>query len=122
MTYKEKKKIIEAAEILKEYCKKSCCNSDNANCLFEKTKGVCSIRKDYPTAWEIPKLTRWTSKDIALAKVLKEFGANKLCRNACGDLFCITKDRYDRIDIPAFINLEIGENIFIDTIIKEAEE
>lgn len=122
MIYEEKKKIIEAAEILKEYCKKNCCNSDNANCLFEKTKGVCSIRKDYPTAWIIPKVTRWTPEDVALAKALKGFGANRICRNTRGDLFCITKDRYDRIGIPAFINLETGENIFIDTIIEEAKE
>ena len=121
MAYKEKKKIIEAAEILKEYCKKSCCNSDNANCLFEKTKGVCSIRKDYPTAWEIPELTRWTSKDIALAKVLKEYGIDSI-ENSIGRIFLIRKGIAYMFDIGAFSDLGCGEIISIDTIIKEAEE
>lgn len=124
MTYEEEKKIIDAAKVLMEYGK-SRVNGKRMfacpGCLFQRiNEGGCRL-KSCPCDWTIPTVTRWTPEDVALAKALKGFGANKIFRNTRGDLFCITKDRYDKIGIPAFINLETGENIFIDTIIKEAE-
>ena len=123
MTYEEEKKLIKAAEILKEYCKNSCCNSNNTNCLFEKTKGECSIRKDYPTAWVIPKVTRWSPEDIALAKALKAFDAIIIKRWATGYITWEDKDgRVGYIPPTSFKNLQKSNEIFIDTILKEAEE
>jgi hypothetical protein len=123
MTYEEEKKIIDAAIVLMEYCKKSCCNSDNANCLFEKNKGVCSIRKDYPTAWEIPKLTRWTPEDVALAKALKAIGVYSIYRDEAGLRWNKIKPHsFGSLPIDSFKSLDLYKNICLDTIIKESEE
>lgn len=70
----DNKKLIEAVKTLKNNCENNyaepvcdCIFADGEECDFPEC----------PKYWEIPKLRRFTSKDIALAKALKAFGQHK---------------------------------------------
>lgn len=120
MTHEEKKQIIDAAIAIREYCKsfKTC----NELCLFYRKGDRCRLCPNPPENWALPKLTRWTPEDIMLAKALKAFGAKGIYRNGLNEL--LWKDElgtYNLLEISAFSNIDKGEFISIDTIIKEAE-
>lgn len=118
MTYKEKEELIEAAKILKEYCNEKC-----TDCIFGLIHG-CSINdKVSPKYWDIPKISRWTPEDVALAKALKDFGFSLIIRNDVGSIYYSDEDGgYYRLPRYAFKNIGYSENVLIDTIIKEGEE
>lgn len=61
---------IEAARSLKKYCRQRCNPFGTCNCMFFKDN-ACNIG--------VPKhfknVSRWDDKDIAFAKLLKQYGA-----------------------------------------------
>ena len=122
MTHEEKKQVYDTLKTLNDFCtmmqkKNKCCECD----LYSKALQECELIGNLPCEWALPKLTRWTSKDVALAKVLKEYGIDSI-ENSVGRIFLIRKGIAYMFDIGAFSNLECGETVSIDTIIKEAEE
>lgn len=123
MTYEESKKLIEAANLLKEHCEKSF-REKECDCPFDfGDDGICSIGDLCPDAWEVPKLNRWTPEDVALAKALKVVGA-KVIYNTLGSVYWRTDDVYTFGKLPngAFESIKRCESFSIDDIIKEAEE
>ena len=127
MTYEEKKNLVDAVQTINEICAryralydKDCefpmKNNDRAECEF--------WRNQIPAEWNIPKLTRWTSEDVALAKALKAVGAKFLRKTEkCIHIDCADDDGPLGELTPYIFNaLNYGETISIDTIIREAEE
>ena len=118
MTYEENKKLIESAKELKEYCRYI--GSDNCKgCLF-LVSGFCEL-ENVPNVWKIPKLSRWTPEDVALAKALKAFGAIFLEKEKSGAI-TVHFNNGDLCEAPvlAFKGMPDG-SYHIDNIIKEAE-
>ena len=123
MTYEESKKLIDAANLLKEHCEKNI-REKECDCPFDfGDDGICSIGDLCPDAWEVPKLTRWTSEDVALAKSLKAVGA-KVIYNTIGSVYWRTDNvhNYGKLPNGAFTSIKDGESFSIDEIIKESEE
>lgn len=122
MTYEEKKKLIESAKKLKEYCRYI--GSDNCKgCLF-LVSGFCEL-ENVPNVWKIPKLSRWTPEDVALAKALKDIGVIYIIRTMNGINLHNRPNMYSicgYVRTDAFESLEKGCCVDLDTIIKEAEE
>ena len=124
MTHEEKKQIIEAAIAICEYCKslKDC----NELCLFYRKGDRCRLCPNPPEHWVLPKLTRWTPEDVALAKALKRFGADEIECSGDGIVnwvitgTCIGASRGE-LPFAAFRTINLGETLDLDTIIKEAE-
>lgn len=119
MTYEEKKKLIESAKELKEYCRYI--GSDNCKgCLF-LVSGFCEL-ENVPNVWKIPKLSRWTPEDVAMAKALKLAGIERIYRVSYGEinLFRVSYAG-ELLNSNMFLGLGCEEGIDLDTIIKEAE-
>jgi hypothetical protein len=118
--YEEKKKLIESAKELKEYCRYI--GPDNCvGCLF-LVSGFCEL-ENVPNVWKIPKLTRWTPEDLALAKALSAVGVDTL-EKAPGSKFVRWEQGTENsgwLPNGVFQNLGNGERVKIDTIIEEAE-
>lgn len=117
MKYEEKKDLVDAAIMLREYCK-----SDDGRCeecIFFDSSG-CAIYET-PRFWNVPIITQWTPKDVALAKVLKALGAKKIARSA-ETMYVLTNEDAYVLDIDAFQHLTTHESISLNTIIKEVEE
>ena len=122
MTYEENKKLIDAANLLKEHCEKNF-REKECDCPFNFVDdGICSIGDLCPDAWEVPKLNRWTPQDVALAKALKAVGAEVIYKSS-GKVSWRTHNIYDCGLLPdsAFKNMLASESIDIDDIIKEEE-
>lgn len=121
-TYEEKKKLIEAAKLLKEHCleHKRC----DDGCVFYDEGDVltCPFYKNNADDFKIPKLTRWTPEDVALAKALKAVGA-KVIYNTLGRVYWRTDNVFTCGELPngAFTAIGRCESFSIDTIISEAE-
>ena len=122
MEYEENKKLIEAANLLKEHCEKNF-REKECDCPFNfGDDGICSIGDLCPNAWEVQKLCRWTPEDVALAKALQSFGITRISRNKdenivmCKGLVCVGILRMN-----AFFALCYEDSIGIDDLIKEAE-
>ena len=122
MTYEEEKKLIEAAKVLKDFCKDRDCLLD---CLFYNNKtGRCNVCYE-PGNWLIPTITRWTPEDVALAKALKEFGVVSVQKNKSGVKWYSSNEQegsYLLFPKSAFDALTLYERVYIDTIISEAVE
>ncbi len=123
MTYEEKKKLIEAAKVLKEWCTGRPCEG----CIFENDSELtCAVRYNSPSVWEIPTLTRWTPEDVALAKALKAFGVKYIDRYSVGVVEAFDEGGDSVLLIGAqanaFKSIDEYKRIDLDTIIKEAEE
>lgn len=123
MTYEEKKKVIDAAIVIREHCTEELGDCKNKECLFHKKDHMLNcVLFTKPKNWMLPKFTRWTPEDIALAKALKAFGAITIKRWATGYITWEDKDgRNGYIPPGSFENLQKSYEISIDTIIKEAE-
>ena len=123
MKYEEKKKLIDAANLLKEHCEKNI-REKECDCPFDfGDDGICSIGDLCPDAWEVPKIKRWTPEDVALAKALKSFGVTSISRNADGNIVIGTAlSCVGILKMNAFFMLCQEDSIGIDEIIKEAEE
>ena len=122
MTYEEKKKLIDAANLLKEHCEKNI-REKECDCPFNfGDDGICNIGDLCPNSWELQKLCRWTPEDVALAKALKNVGAKVIGRSLSTVYW-----RSDDVNISgalpyeAFKSIEKYESFSIDEIIKEAE-
>lgn len=113
----DNEKLIEAARLLKEHCSNTRCNK----CVFDK--GGCTLSVTLtPSGWEIPTPRRWTDADIALAKALKAFGAQRIGGRASVKFaYCIDGACYP-VPSGAFANLSANEEISIDDIIAEREQ
>lgn len=120
MTYEEKKKVVEAAMFLEKNCEK-CFSAKQCDCPLE-VNHECAIA-GWPKLWNIPKLTRWTPEDVALAKALKAVGA-KVIYNTLGRVYWRTDNVYTCGELPngAFTAIKKCESFSIDTIIEESEE
>lgn len=126
MTYEEKKKVVEAAKVLEEFCEEKRytdeCNKED--CLFHskmffKNCKICGT----PSTWNIPTLTRWTQKDVALAKALKEFGVESVERVEKGlVLYRMNGITYGMLPYGSFNSLRLDETVTLDTIIKKVDE
>ena len=120
MTYEEKKKVVEAAQVLKKYC--SSMEDCERDCIFRTGNG-CLLSEDYPVDWYIPAITRWTPEDVALAKALKAFGADRIERFDGGVVgWLMTGASMGKLPYAAFNSLVQDEIIDLDTIISEAAE
>lgn len=122
MTYEESKKLIDAANLLKEHCEKNI-REKECDCPFDfGDDGICSIGDLCPDAWEVPKLNRWTPEDVALAKALQSFGVTSISRNADGNIVIGTAlSCVGILKMNAFFMLCQEDSIGIDELIKEAE-
>lgn len=122
MKYEENKKLIDAANILKEHCNKKFKGDKKCDCVFAKGE-KCTLLEEYPCDWHTPKVIRWTPEDVALAKALKEVGVTEIYGSTSH--FMVWKDENMHVGyLPslAFRNLDYMETVKIDDIIKEAEE
>ena len=122
MTYEEKKKLIDAANLLKEHCEKNF-REKECDCPFNfGDDGICSIGDLCPNAWEVPNLNRWTELDVALAKALKDAGAKAIYRSGCC-VYWRTEDINTCWTLPCetFKSIKDGESFSIEDIVKEAE-
>ena len=122
MTYEEKKKLIEAAKVLKEHCENNF-REKECDCPFNfGDDGICSIGDLCPNAWEVPKIKRWTPEDVALAKALKEVGATEIYSTSSGQRAWRNYGREGGyLPEPSFRNMKFKEAVRIDDIIKELE-
>ena len=123
MTYEESKKLIDAANLLKENCNKNFKENEECDCPFSIGDYICDIGDICPKDWEIPKLCRWTAEDVALAKALKAVGVTEIYGSTSH--YRTWKDENMNIGyLPsaAFRNMDYQETVKIDDIIKEAEE
>lgn len=122
MTYEEKKKVVEAAMVLKVFCanNRDCMVSETEDCPFYSSI-ACKINALSPRMWEIPDISRWTPEDVALAKALKAFGAIFLEKERSGAI-TVHFNNGDLCEAPvlAFKCMPDG-SYHIDNIIKEAE-
>lgn len=128
MTYEENKKLIDAANLLKDYCRMNLKYGKNfkyngCDCPFAIGDYICAIGDPSPNSWVVPKLTRWTPEDIALAKSLKAVGA-KVIYKTLGIVYWATDDVNDVGNLPneSFKSIKDCESFSIEYIIKEAEE
>lgn len=121
MTYEEKKRLIEAENLLKENCIKKI-KGAKCDCVFANGEN-CTLLDKYPCDWHTPKVIRWTPEDVALAKALKAVGVTEIYGSTSH--FRVWKDENMHVGyLPslAFRNLDYMETVKIDDIIKEAEE
>lgn len=122
MTFEEKKKVVEAAKLLKEHClERENCDG----CVFYDEGNVltCPFYKNNAADFETPELKCWTPEDVALAKALKAVGA-KVIYNTLGRVYWRTDNVYTCGELPngAFTAIKKCESFSIDTIISEAAE
>ena len=120
MTYEENMKLVDAAIMLREYCKSD--DGKCGKCIFFDSSG-CAIYET-PRFWSLPIITRWTPEDVALAKALKAVGAELIYRSGKNEaVYWRGNSTMDLGVLPAdaFVNMGNCESLFIDTIIKEAE-
>lgn len=127
----EDKKLIEAAMLIKEHCKHT---EVDGMCPFSKT-GVCNGaarcgisagRSVIPGVdWVIPKISRWTDADIALAKALIAFGSTRIHKNEIDNEAIYEKNGIFPCDsyVPegAFRSLNKGETVMLKDIVAEGE-
>lgn len=123
MEYEENKKLIEAANLLKEHCEKNI-REKECDCPFDfGDDGICSIGDLCPDAWEVPKIKRWTPEDVALANVLKAAGVTEICATSSGQRAWRSDDvGHGYLPDSVFKNVFCGEVFRLDDILKEAEE
>lgn len=121
MTYEEKKKLIEAADLLKEHCNKKLKGYEECDCPFA-TADICGIVGTCPKSWSIPLVIRWTPEDVALAKALKEVGATEIYGTTSHLRMWKNENMSGYLPVLSFRNIEDMEVVRIDDIIKEAEE
>ena len=120
MEYEENKKLIDAANILKEHCNKNYRETEKCDCPFAIGDYICDIGDICPKDWEVPKLCRWTPSDVALAKALKDAGVKVIYRSRC-TLYWDNINSCGVLPYDTFKPIEDGESFSIDEIIKEAE-
>ena len=122
MTYEEKKKLIESADLLKEHCNKKFKDYEECDCPFS-IGDICRIGDSCPNAWDIPLVSRWTPEDVALAKALKAVRVTEIYGSISH--YRTWKDENMNtgyLPSAAFRNMDYQETVKIDDIIKEAEE
>lgn len=113
-----KDEAIKAAETLKEWCKRRYCG----NCEFYSEDGNCIFREHPASLWHIPKPRRWSDADVQMAKAMKMYGYESVERLATGELVSRSSDiRNDFPPKSEFADLEHGESVSFDDIIREAE-
>jgi len=126
MTYEEKKRVVEAAKVLEEFCEEKRytdeCNKED--CLFHsemffKNCKICGT----PSTWNVPTLTRWTTEDVALAKALKGFGVKAVFRYFDNVYWRLNEGVTYPLPSGAFKDLRADDrDVSLNTIIEEAAE
>lgn len=121
MTFKEKKKLIEAENLIKDNCIKKIKGAKKCDCVFANGEN-CTLLDNYPCDWYTPKVIRWTLEDVALAKALKEVGATEIYSTSSGQRAWRNDGREGGyLPEPSFRNMKFKEAVRIDDIIKELE-
>lgn len=129
---KDNKKLLEAANLIKENCKNLKLGS---SCPFGKVMDICdgdinctlaNSNLTIPKDWNIPRVSRWPEKDIALAKALIEFGATKIYRVPLQDFVVYdSKNGYfscnNRTPEDAFNSLNSDEIVYLKDVVAEGE-
>lgn len=126
----DNEKLIEAAKLIKEHCRKT---KGTRNCVFSEY-GQCEgpykcklgAKKYLPNDWEIPKPSRWTDADIALAKALIEFGVEKVknFKDECAIIYESKDGTYpvkNALPKGAFSALNAYETVMLKDIVAEGE-
>ena len=121
MTFKEKKKLIEAENLLKDNCIKKIKGAKKCDCVFSNGEN-CTLLDNYPCDWYTPKVIRWTLEDVALAKALKAVGATEIYGTTSHLRMWKNENMSGYLPVLSFRNIEDREAVRIDDIIKEAEE
>ena len=119
MTHEEKKRLIEAAKMIKDFCDERC---EDVECPFLREYGCGINDTENPKYWYIPEPKRWSRDDVALAKALKAVGVTEIYGSTSH--YRLWKDeKMNRGYLPslAFRNLYCMETVKIDDIIKEEE-
>lgn len=130
----DSEKMIEATLNLKRLCagrvyqNNTCHLPDGSICPMwtsEPKAKECRFRSDYiPDSWDVPKTRRFTDADIALAKIMKEFGASHICRTDKRSSCCVINESGGLVALllpKVFANIDDGELFPIDDIIKEGK-
>lgn len=127
MDRKESETLVNAAQLLKDFCKNQTCDE----CPFHEKRAIlaltnCILANSCPEKWQMPTLPRWTDADKAYAAAIKQFGVYAVKRNEHGAIRYIstvgaaTCDDY--VVNGILVDLKKGEQIFIDQIINEGAE
>lgn len=121
----EDKKLVDAANMIKDYCKKvevgeKCPFSvketcDILNCRFRENKNIV------PGDWNVPKISRWTDADIALAKALMAFGVKEV-KESCGAVLFVYESLCVKAPDGAFSALNPDETVYLKDIVAEGEK
>lgn len=103
---------IKMAEGLKNYCD----GRDCEECVFGRVGQCCIDTEGSPCYWVLP--SRWSKRDVDLAKALKAFGVTNVRRvsrvSAWED-----DEKMGPLPKDAFSAVEYDETIKIDEIIKD---
>lgn len=123
MAYEEKKKLIEAAKVLRKHCLNWDEGSgDCVGCIFHISKSDTCMLSEIPCEYHIPTITRWTPEDVALAKALKTIGVKTIIKTYDGEIhFFDTVYKGELLSKAVFKMLPCGDPTDLDTIIKEAK-
>ena len=117
----KRNEIINAAKIIKEYCKNNNISSKcYKKCMFSDYPNRFCIFSDIPEDWEIPKKGRFTESEIYLAKMYKQLGGYTISRPK--EDYIIVKTEKDEILgtlMGQFLCLDLDEEVYIDDIISE---
>lgn len=128
----EDKKLIEAANTIKEHCENSKLKD---HCPFAKRNKECdgdincllvSQYSGIPKDWNIPRPSRWTDADVALAKALMEFGVTQIYKWPTDKTVSFNDiNEYDSYGntLPenTFKNLKEDETVYLKDIVAEGE-
>lgn len=125
----DNEKLIEAAKLIKEHCDSTKTGNPCIFSVYETCEGPYKCRigfeKYFPTDWVIPKISRWTDADIALAKALMEFGVRSIYREKYAS--SVRYEQQGTFDcnwfLPknAFASLKQGEMARLKDIVAEGE-
>lgn len=127
MDYEEKKKLADAAMVLKECCKEHVAGVfEKCDCIFAEGAS-CSLHNAIPKNYKIHTISRWTPEDVALAKALIVFGIESIFKNDDAEVYLNDKTKFTpgwryRIPDRMFKDLGKGELVDLKKIVKTAEQ
>lgn len=120
----EDKKLIEAAMLIQEHCDKT---GGKKPCIFSEY-GMCEgpykckigFGEYFPSSWNIPKPSRWTDADVALAKALMALGVKEV-KEFHGAVLFVYEGLFAKAPDGAFSALNPNETVYLKDIVAEGE-
>ena len=95
---------------------KKCIHTNCSDCIFRAHNCIESRIK-----WLYKEARRWTYDEIALAKLLKKFGATEVYADCNGPHWKDNDGYHGELPIDAFGELRAGKRVSLDDIIAEKE-